>query len=149
MTASVLAPCAIAVLALGNPADDDAVRAVRAVLSAQQDDWNRRDLDRFCQGYWKSPKLVFLSGGTKTVGWDSMRKHYRARYQADGKEMGRLAFDEVEVEPLGPDSALARGRWGLAFGSGKAAGGRFTLILRRFPEGWKIVHDHTSSDSPG
>jgi ketosteroid isomerase-like protein len=24
--------------------------------------------------------------------------------------------------------------------------GLFTLILRRFDEGWKITHDHTSAD---
>ena len=29
---------------------------------------------------------------------------------------------------------------------GTKPGGLFTVILRRFPEGWKIVHDHTSSE---
>ena len=23
--------------------------------------------------------------------------------------------------------------------------GRFTLIFRKFPDGWKIIHDHTSA----
>jgi hypothetical protein len=26
-------------------------------------------------------------------------------------------------------------------------GGIFTLVARRFPEGWRIIHDHTSTDA--
>ena len=26
----------------------------------------------------------------------------------------------------------------------ETATGRFTLLFRKFPDGWKIVHDHTS-----
>jgi ketosteroid isomerase-like protein len=42
------------------------------------------------------------------------------------------------------------GRWHLerAKDSRGPAGGMFTLILRRFPQGWRIVHDHTSADTP-
>lgn len=119
----------------------------RAVLDRQVADWNRKDLDGFCEGYWKSPKLVFLSGGAKTTGWEPMRDRYRARYQGEGKEMGKLAFEEVEIEPLSPESAFARGRWELTMSGGAKVGGRFTLILRKLPEGWKIVHDHTSVDA--
>jgi uncharacterized protein (TIGR02246 family) len=127
-------------------APDDPATDVRALLDGQVVDWNKKDLDGFCAGYWKSPKLVFLSGGEKTEGWEAMRQRYRARYQGEGKAMGTLAFREVEVEPLGPDSAFARGRWELALPEGKKAGGRFTLILRKTGDGWRIVHDHTSSD---
>jgi uncharacterized protein YbdZ (MbtH family) len=28
---------------------------------------------------------------------------------------------------------------------GKTPHGLFTLIVRRLPEGWRIVHDHTSA----
>jgi beta-aspartyl-peptidase (threonine type) len=28
----------------------------------------------------------------------------------------------------------------------KKASGRFTLIVRKFPDGWKVTHDHTSAD---
>ena len=128
---------------------DDPSKDIRALLDGQVADWNRKDLDGFCAGYWKSPKLVFLSGGDKTEGWEAMRERYRERYQGEGKAMGTLAFREVEVEPLGPDSAFARGRWELALPEGKKAGGRFTLILRKTADGWRIVHDHTSSDAVG
>ncbi len=122
--------------------------AARKLLDAQVADWNRKDLDGFCEGYWKSPGLVFQSSGEKTVGWDGMRDRYRKRYQGEGKEMGTLAFNDLEIEALGPESAFARGRWELALSGGKTAGGRFTVILRKKPEGWKIVHDHTSADAP-
>jgi ketosteroid isomerase-like protein len=75
-----------------------------------------------------------------------MRERYRRRYQAEGKAMGQLEFSELEIEPLGQDSILARGGWRLTMPDGTKPGGLFTLIFRRFPEGWKIVHDHTSAE---
>ncbi len=133
--------------AFGTPGADDPIREVRAVLDRQVGDWNRRDLDGFCEGYWHSPKLVFQSGGDKNIGWEAMRDRYRKRYQGEGREMGTLAFKDLEIEPLGAESAFARGRWELALSGGKKAGGLFTVILRKLPEGWKIVHDHTSADA--
>ncbi|WP_165231488.1 YybH family protein [Aquisphaera insulae] len=124
------------------------VTAIRAVLDRQVADWNRGDLDGFVTGYWNSPELVFQSGGHRTDGYDGMVARYRKRYQADGKAMGKLVFSGVEVLPLGADSAFVRGAWRLTMPDGLTPGGLFTLIFRRFPEGWKIVHDHTSAEDP-
>ena len=99
-------------------------------------------------GYWNSPKVVFQSGGQRYDGWEAMRDRYRRRYQAEGKAMGRLAFSSLEIEPLGPESMLVRGGWRLTMPDGTKPGGLFTLIVRKFPEGWKIVHDHTSAEEP-
>ena len=62
--------------------------------------------------------------------------------------MGRLAFQALEIEPLGAEAMLVRGGWRLAMPDGSKPGGLFTLIVRKFPEGWKIVHDHTSAEEP-
>jgi beta-aspartyl-peptidase (threonine type) len=124
---------------------DDASKAIKALLDRQVEDWNRGDLDAFLGGYWKSPEVVFQSGAERTAGWDAMRERYRKTYQGQGREMGRLVFSEVEVQPLGDKAAFARGRWGLTLSDGRRPGGLFTLILRKFPEGWRIVHDHTSA----
>ena len=118
--------------------------AIRKVLDAQEAAWNRGDLDAFLEGYWHSPKVVFLSGGDRHDGFEAMRARYVKRYKSEGKAMGKLAFTGLEIETLGPDSAFARGRWGLTMADGKTPGGLYTLILRKFPDGWKIVHDHTS-----
>ena len=119
--------------------------AVRAVLDAQVEAWNRGDLDAFMSTYWRSPDLVFCSGATVTKGWDATLARYRRRYQSEGREMGRLLFDAIEVVPLGEDAALARGAWRLAMSDGSAPHGLFTLLLRRIDGAWRIVHDHTSS----
>jgi beta-aspartyl-peptidase (threonine type) len=125
---------------------EDAIAAVRSVLDRQVADWNKGDLDGFLAGYWKSPAVVFQSGGQRFDGWEAMRDRYRRRYQAEGRAMGRLVFSGLDVEPLGPEAALARGRWQLTMPDGSTPGGLFTVIFRKLPEGWKIVHDHTSAD---
>ena len=126
----------------GGNADE---RAVRQVLDRQTEAWNRGDLEGYMQGYWKSPALTFYSGGTITIGWEPTLARYRKRYQSEGKEMGKLDFPEETIELLGPDAAVSRGRWHLVLPGGKEMGGLYTVILRRLPEGWRIVHDHSSA----
>ena len=123
----------------------DQKAAIRGVLEQQVDAWNRGDLAGYMEGYWKSPDLTFFSGGAVTHGWESTLARYRQRYQGDGKEMGKLDFFDLSVDPMGPDAAFVRGHWHLQMKNGQEPGGLFTLILRKFPEGWKIIHVHTSS----
>ncbi|HMC90411.1 MAG TPA: nuclear transport factor 2 family protein [Gemmataceae bacterium] len=118
--------------------------AIRGVLDAQAGAWNRGDLDGFMEGYWKSPDLKFFSGKDITSGWEATLKRYRDKYQGAGREMGQLTFSDVEVKSCGPNDAWARGRWKLVK-SKETVEGLYTLILRRLPEGWRIVHDHTSA----
>jgi beta-aspartyl-peptidase (threonine type) len=137
---------AIAWAGSGSAPDDN--EPIHAILREQVACWNREDLDGFLDTYWRSPQLVFQSAGQRFQGWDALRQRFRKTYQDDGRTMGRLVFGDIEVERLAPDAALARGRWQLTMPDGKTPGGLFTLILRRRPEGWRIVHDHTSSDAP-
>jgi ketosteroid isomerase-like protein len=58
--------------------------------------------------------------------------------------MGVLTFSELEIKPLGRDAAIVTGRWQLKRASDMPHG-RFTLIFRRTPAGWRIIHDRTSS----
>jgi ketosteroid isomerase-like protein len=118
--------------------------AARGVLDDQVEAWNRGDLEGFMAGYWNSPDVVFQSGATLTRGWPQTRERYRRRYQAEGKEMGRLRFEDLDVQTLCPDAAFVRGRWHLTMKDGTQPNGLFTLLLRRIGGEWKIVHDHTS-----
>ncbi len=116
---------------------------VRALLAEQVAAWNRGDIEGFMQGYWKSPELRFASGGGVTLGWQPTLERYKKRY-GDRATMGTLAFTELDVRPAGDDGALAFGAWRITRESGSPHG-LFTLFLRRTAEGWRVVHDHTSS----
>jgi len=123
----------------------NAAQEIRAVLDRQVEAWNRHDLEGFMEGYWKSQELTFFSVGTRRAGWEEAIAGYRTRYQSEGKEMGHLDFSDLQIEMLGPQAAYVRGHWHLTF-TGGGAGGLFTLIFRKMPRGWRIVHDHTSSE---
>ena len=125
-------------------APEDTRSAVEQVLRTQQAAWNRHDLQGFMAGYWNSPELTFFSGAKESDGWQAAIERYRAAYSSPGHEMGQLEFSGLRIETLGPSAAFVRGTWQLTMPDGKRLHGLFTLVFRRFPDGWKIVHDHTS-----
>jgi len=123
--------------------NDKNVAAVRAVLDAQVAAWNRGDIEEFMKGYERAETIVFVSGDNVTRGWQTVMDRYKKNYDSREK-MGTLAFTELEIKPLSSFYATAVGRWQLTR-AGDTPHGRFTLIFRRTAEGWRIVHDHTSS----
>lgn len=117
--------------------------AVQAVLEAQRDAWNHGNIEGFMDGYARSETTVFVSDDTVTRGWQTVLDRYRKRY-ASREQMGTLTYSDLEITVLSNDAALVLGRWHLRRANDEPHG-RFTLLLRRTKEGWKIVHDHTSS----
>ena len=122
------------------------VAQIRSVLQAQQEAWNRGDLDAFMNAYARSASTVFVSEDKVTRGWKALRDRYKKRY-SDRAKMGTLTFSALEITPLSDDCAVALGHWELK-GAIDQPHGRFTLIFRRLDAGWQIVHDHTSAASP-
>jgi ketosteroid isomerase-like protein len=116
---------------------------IQSVLTTQQDAWNRGDIDTFMNGYARSASTVFVSEDEVGRGWETVRDRYRVKY-SDRAKMGTLSFSDVEVTMLSPDAAVVLGRWRLKRAN-EQPHGRFTLIFKRLPEGWRIVHDHTSA----
>ena len=121
----------------------EAAAAVRAVLDAQVQAWNRGDVDGYMDGYERAETTTFVSGDTVTRGWQTVLERYRKSYDTREK-MGALEFSELDIKPLSPFYAQATGRWKLTRAA-DAPAGRFTLIFRRTDRGWRITHDHTSS----
>lgn len=122
---------------------DDAANEIRSVLDAQALAWNRGEIDAYMNGYARGDATEFVGGDTITRGWQTVRDRYAKKYDSREK-MGTLSFSELEVMLLSEDAALVNGRWALERGSDHPHG-RFTLLFRRLPEGWRIVHDHTSA----
>ena len=125
----------------GQPSTDDG--AIRSLLDNQVAAWNRGDVDGFMQGYWDSDSTVFTSGGTLTTGYREVLSRYRKAYDSREK-MGSLKFSDLAIQILSPKIAVAMGVWSLTRNS-DSLWGRFTLIIEKKPEGWRITHDHTSS----
>lgn len=116
--------------------------AITAVLNAQVAAWNRGEVDAFLEGYWRSSEVSFAGASGFTKGWEAVRDRYKKNY-ADHAAMGTLDFSGLEFRFLARDAALVLGHWHLKREKGDV-GGVFSLVWRRFPEGWRIVHDHTS-----
>ena len=117
--------------------------AIRTVLDEQAAAWNRGDVEEFMKGYWKSEKLTFVSSSGVTRGWQGVLERYRRGYP-DKKAMGTLTFSGLEITVLSRDAAVVLGHWQLER-EGSRPEGFFTLILRKFPEGWRIIQEHTSA----
>jgi ketosteroid isomerase-like protein len=137
---------ALAVSSVAQDAKRDARAAIRTVIEEQQGAWNRKDLLGFMSGYWNSPELTFFSGARESKGWQAALDRYKNAYQGAGHEMGKLEFANLRIEMLGADAAFVRGEFHLTMSDGKKPQGLFTLIFRKFPEGWKIVHDHSAGE---
>ncbi len=117
--------------------------AIRKVMDDQTAAWNRGDLDAFMSiGYWRSEKLKFVSGDRITYGWQQTLDNYKRTY-ATKTLMGTLTFSELEIEILSKDAAFVTGSWHLKREKDDPKG-KFTLLFRKFKEGWRIVADHSS-----
>jgi len=130
-----------------NPAVQDLAveeAAIRAELDTQVAAWNRSDLKGYMQGYWHSPELTFFAGSKESNGWDAAYQRYRAAYSGKDKAMGKLHFSNLRVEVLSPEAAFVRGGWQLTMKDGSKRSGLFTVVLKKFSEGWRIIHDHSS-----
>jgi len=118
---------------------------IRAVLAAQEAAWNRADVAAFMEGYEKSADLTFSGTSGVTRGWQNVLERYSKRYPG-AEAMGKLQYSEIEVRLIGSEAALVLGRFSLTRTekAGGNASGHFSLVFRKTPAGWRIIHDHTS-----
>jgi hypothetical protein len=119
---------------------------IRRVLDEQVREWNAGNLRGFMEVYDKSSRTRFASGGDVSLGWQTVFDRYQSKY-IDRAAMGMLTFSDLEITMLSPELALAFGRWHLKREKDEPSG-LFSLVLRKRPEGWRIVHDHTSAATP-
>ncbi|HET7322167.1 MAG TPA: SgcJ/EcaC family oxidoreductase, partial [Longimicrobiaceae bacterium] len=130
------APAPIAAPAVSN--------AIVQELQTSADAWNAGDLEGFLRPYLDSPATTFWSSAGLLHGKDAIRSLYRNGYWKNGRPSQQLRFDGLEVRSLGTDYALATGRYHLFEAGRETASGPFSLVFTRTPDGWRIVHDHSS-----
>jgi len=113
------------------------------MLSEQADAWNHGDIDSFMTSYWKSDETLFVGASGVIRGWQAVLARYHRVYP-DRKAMGHLTFSNMEAHRWCADSAFVLGNFHLDRENDHPEG-IFTLDLRKFPEGWRIVADHTTA----
>lgn len=121
------------------------VRTFTAQLDRSASDWNRGDLDGFMADYAGDSLTGFVAEGRVQRGYDWIREHYAPLFR-EGATRDSLRFENVEARLLGADHALLNARYVLYRGGAPTSSGPFTLVMQRQPDGWKILHDHTSSE---
>ncbi len=119
--------------------------AIRAVLQQQVEAWNQGNIDAFMDGYARTDSLRFASGGAVHTGWQATLDRYHRTYP-DRAAMGTLTFDLRTVRVLSAQWAVVFGGYQLERAEDRPSG-LFTLLFEKRPEGWRIVHDHTSAGS--
>lgn len=133
---------AASVIAQSKSGDARIKTEIQKVLTDQTAAWNAGDIEGFMKGYWNSPELIFVSGDDVTRGWQPTVNRYKKNYDSKAK-MGVLTFSDLQIDVLSKNSAVALGSWSLARDKDNPHG-KFTLIFRKFKDGWRIIHDHTS-----
>ena len=140
----LLLTCLLSVTTVGNVAfSQENQKAIEKILLDQVAAWNAGDIDGYMKGYWNSDSTVFVSGGNLTRGYSGVLSRYKKSYDTREK-MGKLEFDELQVRMITQTLGVATGVWRLRRANDQPWG-RFTLLVEKKPEGWRIVHDHTSS----
>ena len=118
-------------------------QAIKNVLKTQELAWNRGDIGEFMFGYWRSKYTEFENESGIYQGWDDVLKRYEKAYP-NRAAMGKLTFSGLEIHILSANSAYVIGKYRLDREKDHPEG-VFTLIFRKFDDGWKIVNDHTTA----
>jgi ketosteroid isomerase-like protein len=124
------------------PQSDDAA-AILTLLNDQTAAWDRGDVEGFMNGYWNSNQTEFVSSEGVSRGWQALLERYRRSYP-DRKAMGHLTFSDLEIRVECSTAGYAIGEYHLQRENDNPSG-VFTLNFRKFPEGWRIVVDHTTA----
>jgi ketosteroid isomerase-like protein len=129
-----------------DPTSKDVLTTFNALLEGIR----HTDVNAVTGAYWNSPQLtIYNSNGSVTKGWAQMHSNVESAY-ASLKEV-TLETRDVRVQMLGRDGAVVSFLWTQSQtvgGTPETGTGRTTLVYRHIGTAWKIVHRHTSPESP-
>jgi len=125
--------------------DSNVQAAVEKMLVESAGAWNRGELAGFMDDYLESENTTYIGGGGLLTGYEAIHSRYASLFEP-GVARDSLRFEGVRTRRLAAVEAIATARWILYQGDTVTGSGPFTLVLRHTSRGWKIIHDHSSSD---
>jgi uncharacterized protein (TIGR02246 family) len=117
-------------------------KEIRALLEKQRSGWNEGDITAYMQGYWKSDSLIFVGQSGPDYGWQKTLDNYQ-KFYPNKATMGNLTFDIKQIRTIDKKHAFVLGAWNIKTEKGEQKG-YFTLIVKKFKDGWKVIVDHSS-----
>lgn len=124
------------------PNELQARKQITALLEMQSKAWNKGDIDEFVTGYWNSDQTIFVGANGVNRGFQSVTDRYHREYP-NQKLMGHLTFSNLEIHLSCKDAAYVIGEYKLDREQDHPSG-FFTLYLKKFPQGWRIILDHST-----
>jgi ketosteroid isomerase-like protein len=116
--------------------------AIRHLLAAQAEQWNKGNISGFMKGYWENDSLVFIGKSGPTYGYKATLERYQKGYP-DQAHMGKLTSTIISMKKLSADYYFVIGKWALERSAGDVSGS-YTLLFHKIKGAWVIVCDHSS-----
>ncbi len=142
-TLGLIVMLAMSLPAIAEDENADAAAAIRSVLVAQGEAWNRGDLSGYMDSFARNERTRHIFNRDITVGYSAIEARFQSRYP-DPSNMGTISHSDLDVTVLAPDAAFAFAHWSFEH-EGKTFAGVFTLIFRHLDGRWVIVHDHSTA----
>jgi uncharacterized protein (TIGR02246 family) len=133
----------LAFLALAAASPQAEKAAVLHTVARMEQAWNRGDFRGYMASF-KSPDVVFVSGGKFQQGWQGTLDHYVRDYGGSPQRRGRLHFYNMKVDLLAPDAAMLIGQYRLTRGA-RVTEGVNTRLFRKVRGKWLITMNHVSA----
>jgi beta-aspartyl-peptidase (threonine type) len=124
-----------------------------ASVQSQISDWmsklveamKQANIEAMGQFYWQSPQLITGANGSFLWGW-------KARQQSLAQEFGKVKqvdfrLEQLTIIPFEAKTVIVAASYvrdDVYEDRARHESGAWTLVLRRFDDGWKIVHEHSS-----
>lgn len=118
---------------------------INEAMKLQEKAWNDGDMDGFMSlAYWQNDSLMFIGSKGVTYGYDQVLNNYHTSYP-DGASKGKLTFENLEWIEIGEEHGFLIGKWSIDREEpAEDISGHYSLVWKRFPEGWRIIADHSS-----
>jgi uncharacterized protein (TIGR02246 family) len=122
----------------------DAKAGISNELAVQLQAWNRGDIPAFVETYASNCTFV---GKQILHGRSQLLARYRNSY-ASPAAMGKLSFNNLDVQQLDDTIAIATGNWHIdrPASAGGPVGGVFSLVWQLRNRNWRIVLDHSTQN---
>ena len=121
---------------------DDIKQEIKNELNKMSEYWNKGDLDKYMSFYANNNKTTFQSSTQRFYGFETIHSLFVGTFKNEDLR-GTLSFSEQEVTVFSKEYAMVIGKFTVAYKNNTSREGYYTVIVRKFKNGWKIIHDHS------